>query len=54
MLLQVEAQVEERLAQDPAVTEQQGDQEPAHPSVAVEERVDGLELDVRQSRPQAT
>ncbi len=46
ILLQIETQVEERLAQDGRVTEQEGDQQPTHAAVAVEKGVDGLERPV--------
>ncbi len=48
--LQVEAEVEERLVQYRRATEHQRDEQPADATVAVEERVDGLELHVRESR----
>jgi hypothetical protein len=43
LLLQVQAQVQERLSQDAGVAEQEGDQQPADAAVAVKERVDRLE-----------
>ena len=52
MLLQIQAEIQERLAQHPGVAQQQGYEQPAHAPVAVEEGVDGLELHVRESRLQ--
>ena len=46
--LQVIAQVEQRALEDLPLAEQEGDQEPSHAAVAVDERVDGLELGVGQ------
>ena len=47
--LQVVAYVEERPVQDARVDELEGDEEPAHAPVAVQERVDGLELGVHEA-----
>jgi hypothetical protein len=46
MLLEVEAQVEERLPEDAGIAKQQRDEEAPHPAVAVEEGVDGFKLHV--------
>ena len=50
VLLEVEAQVEQRLAEHAGVAEEQRDQQPPDAAVAVEEGVDGLELHVRERR----
>jgi hypothetical protein len=47
---EVEAQIQHRLRQHPLGTKQQGDEEAAQTAVAVEERVDSLELHVGQRR----
>jgi hypothetical protein len=47
VLLEEQAQVEQRLGQRPLSTEDQRDQQPAQSAVAVEKRVDRLELHVR-------
>jgi hypothetical protein len=47
VLLEEEAQVEQRLGQDALGAEEKRDEEPAHAPVAIQEGVDGLELDVR-------
>jgi hypothetical protein len=44
MALEVEAQVEQRLAKHAGVAQQQRDEEPSDTTVAVEEGVDRLEL----------
>jgi hypothetical protein len=49
MRLEVPAQVEQRLLEHAALAEQKREQEPPHPSVAVEKRVNGLELHMHQS-----
>ena len=46
VFLQVEREVEERLGEQPAVVEQERDEEAAETAIAIEEGVDGLELDV--------
>jgi hypothetical protein len=50
VLLEEEAQVEEGLAQDPALHQHQHDQQPPQTPVAIEERVDRLELHVDKGR----
>ena len=52
MLLEKEAQIEKRLTQRAAVMQHEGDQKAPHPSVAVEEGMDGLELDMSEAGPQ--
>src|SRR6185312_15385129 len=52
VLLEVEAEVEERLPERTLVAENERDEEAPEPAVAVEERVNGLELDVDQGRLQ--
>jgi hypothetical protein len=47
--LQVVAYVEERSVQDARVDELEGDEEPAHAPVAVQKRVDGLELGMHEA-----
>ena len=49
-VLEVEAQIEQRLREHLLGAQQQRDQQAADASVAVEERMDRLELDVRQRR----
>ena len=49
LALEVKAEVEERIAQESGVAEHEGDQEASHAAVAVEEGVNGLELDVGQA-----
>jgi hypothetical protein len=49
---EIEAEVEERVAEDPRLAEQQRDEETADAAVAVEKRMDRLELHVRQGRAQ--
>src|SRR5690606_27196199 len=51
VLLEVEAEVEQRIAQHAVVAEQKRDQEPADAAVAVEERMDRLELHVGEAGP---
>src|SRR4051812_22816773 len=48
MLLEVEAQVQQRLREHLVGAEQQRDQEPTDAAVAVEKRMDRLELDVSE------
>jgi len=48
VLFEVEAQVEQWLAQQAGATEEQRDQQASHAAVAVEERMDRLELHVRE------
>ena len=48
--LEVQAQIEERPAEYALGAQQQSDEEPSDSSVAVEERVDRLELGVRERR----
>ena len=50
MRLEVEAEIEDRFFQNTLRAEQKGDQEPAEPAVAVEEGMDGLELDMDEAR----
>ena len=50
MLLEVEAQVQQRLLQHSGVVQQDRDEQSSDTSIAVEERVDRLELHVRQRR----
>src|SRR5262245_62639149 len=52
VLLEVETQVEEWLAQHSGMTEKKRDEQAADPSVSVEERMDGLELDVGEAGAQ--
>jgi hypothetical protein len=47
--LQVVAYVEERSVQDARVDELEGDEEPAHAPVTIQEGVDGLELRVHKA-----
>jgi hypothetical protein len=51
VLLEVQAQVEQRLAEGPGVTEQTRDQQAADAAVAVQEGVDALELNVGETGP---
>jgi len=46
MLLEVVAEIEQRLPEDAALHEQERDQQPSDSSIAVQERMDGLELRV--------
>jgi len=48
VLLEVQAQVEDGLPEHARVTEQKGDEQSSKPSVPVEERVDRLELNMRE------
>src|SRR5205085_6434799 len=48
--LEVEAEVQQRLAHHLALAQKKRDQQPAEAAVAVEERVDRLELHVREAR----
>lgn len=48
MLLEVEAEIKQRLSQHAFVVQDQGDQQSADAPVAIEKRMDGLELHVRQ------
>lgn len=48
VLLEVEAEIKQRLAQHAFRAEQKGDEQPAQASVAVEKRMDGFKMDVRQ------
>ena len=48
MLLEEQAQVEQRLLQNPGIDQHQHDQEPAQATVAVQKRVDGFELHMGQ------
>ena len=49
MTLEVVRQVENGLPQRATLTEQEGDEEPPDTAVAIEKRMDGLELRVRQA-----
>src|SRR5687767_2255899 len=49
--LQIEAQVEQGPREYPLGDEQERDQEAANPAVAIEKRMDRLELSMSQSRP---
>ncbi len=51
MLLQVPAEVQQRFGQQAAVFEQRRDQQAPDASIAIEERVDGFKLGVRQRNP---
>ena len=51
MLLEVEAEIQERLVEHSCVEEHQHDQEPPDPTVAVQKRVNGLELGVDERGP---
>jgi hypothetical protein len=44
-------QVEDRLVQRPALAQKERDEQPSHTAIAVEKRVDGLELCVREASP---
>jgi hypothetical protein len=46
VLLEIETQVKERFTQDTGMAEQESNKQSAHPAVAVEERVYGLELNM--------
>src|SRR5207247_7086638 len=48
VLLEIKAQIKQRFAQDAFRAEQKGDEQPAQASVAVEERMNGFKLNVRQ------
>jgi len=48
MLFEMQAQIQQRLPQHAGILQDQRDHQPAHTAVAVEERVDGLELQMRQ------
>src|SRR5262249_34235368 len=48
--LEVQAQVQDRFRQRALSIQQQGDEQPAEPAIAVEKRVDGCELNVRKCR----
>ena len=48
---QEQAEIEDRLAQHPRLAEDQRDEQPTQAPIAVEKRVDRLELDVGQARP---
>ena len=48
LLLEVKAEIEERLSERALVAENERDEEVPEPAVAVEERVNGLELNVDQ------
>lgn len=52
MFFLVEAQIQQRFAQDFLVAQDQGNQQPAQPSVAVQKGMNGLKLDVRHCRLQ--
>src|SRR5271157_1184605 len=49
VLLEVEAQIQERLSENTGVTEQKCDQETPYATIAVEEGMDRLELHVREA-----
>ena len=51
ILFEVQAQIQERLAQHAGVAQQQRYEQPPHAPVAVEEGMNGLELHVRNPRP---
>src|SRR5439155_27312930 len=51
VLFEVQTQVEKRFFENPGVGQQERDEQPAYPPVPVEEGMDGLELDVREPRP---
>src|SRR5450830_931406 len=46
MLLQIQAEIEERLLENPLLPEKERDEQPPHPPIAVEEGMDRLELKV--------
>ena len=48
VLFEIQAEVQQRLAQHAALTQQKGDQQAAESAVAVEERVNRLELHMRK------
>src|SRR5947207_3028551 len=48
--LEIKAEIEERAAQHALLAEEQRDKQPPEPAVAVEERVDGLELYMSEPR----
>ena len=49
IVLEVQAEVQKRLPEEPGVAQHEGDQEAPQATVAVEERMNGLELDVGQA-----
>jgi len=50
MLLEIEAEIQQRLVQRTLGTKEECDQQPAKSSIAIEKRMDGFKLDVCQSR----
>lgn len=50
VLFEIQREVQERLAQHAVVMQDQGDEEPSHAPVAIQKRVDGFELHVRERR----
>ena len=48
-MFEVQAEVQKRFPEEPGVAQHEGDQEASQATVAVEERVNGLELDVGQA-----
>src|SRR6185436_11314801 len=50
MLLEIEAQIQKRLAQGSFGAKKQGDQQPAETPIAIQEWMDRFKLDVSQSR----
>ena len=46
VLLEIQAQVKKWLPKHPVMMQKKGDQQPAHPAVAIEEGVNGFELHV--------
>ena len=51
VLLEEQAQIEQRLLQHASLDQHQHDQQPAQATIAVQKRVDGLELHVGQGGP---
>jgi len=47
-MLEVEAEIQQRLPEDLRVAEEQCDHQAAHSAIAIQERVDRLELDMRE------
>ena len=50
MTFEIEAEIQNRLFQDPLGAKDEGDQQPPESSVSVKERVNGFKLDMNQSR----
>ena len=48
-MFEIQAEVQKRLPEEPGVAQHQGDQQSSQAAVAVQERVNGLELNMRQA-----